>query len=126
MPATPDSANMAAAITIENPHQDEVTIAWSKVDVCARRLAELGPERERLEQKLDRAKADVAAAEGYLSTNQDAGADRQADLDKAQAELRTITAAHPELATEVADRREQDRNQRRKELTDALAALEGN
>lgn len=126
MPDTTNSANQAGVITIVNPHQDAVTIAWSKVDVCTRRLAELGPELDRLQDKLDRAKADVAAAEEYINANREAVAARSGDLKAAEAELADVSAANPGAASAALARRDQGKAQRRKELQDALAELEGN
>lgn len=120
------SANQPGVIMIVNPHQDDVTVAWSKVDSVAARLAELDPEHDRLQDKLARAQADVTAAESYVAANEAAVAERQADLDAARAELATAEAANPDLAVEVAARRDAQRAQRRKELADQLAALEGN
>jgi chromosome segregation ATPase len=120
-----NSANQASAIVVESPHTDEVTVAWSKVDVCAARLAELDPEHVRLLDKLARAQADVEAAQGYVAANEAAVAERSAELDAARAELEAAEAANPELAEAVAARRDQSLNQRRKELADELARLGG-
>ena len=119
-------ARHAGVITIENPHQDEVTKAWSKVDVYAERAKGSDDEIARMKAKVKRAQDDVASAKLSLEHAVADKETRKAELDAAKAELAAVEDANPDLAVEVKARRAAVKAQQRKELSDKLAQLEGN
>lgn len=118
-------AKPAGVIVVENPNQDPVTEAWSKVDVYADIAASSDDEIARMTEKVKRAKADVASAQQALDNAKADKVTRAADLDAAKAELEAVEADHPELADAARARRDTASTQRVKELRDELARLKG-
>lgn len=119
------NAQPAGVIVVVNPNQDPVTMAWSKVDVYAEIAGRSDDEIARMTDKVKRAKADVTSAQQSLDDAKAAKVTRATDLDTAKAELAAVEAEYPDDAEAARARRTLARDQRRKELKDSLAQLEG-
>ena len=91
----------AAAVTVENPHNDDVTRARSKLDYFTGRLAESDDEIAKLEGKVAKFEQFTIEAREAVSAAVREKAERATAVDEATAELEAVEAANPELVAEL-------------------------
>ena len=89
----------------ENPNDDIITVAWSKVDVMQSILDGSDPEIERLNGKVLKTQQEVLDAEQAVADAEAEKVIRQENLDSALADLADISVANPELAAQALSRR---------------------
>jgi chromosome segregation ATPase len=116
----------ASVSVVENPHTDEITVAYSRLDYLEGEVSLHDQLRERLERKVAKYQRYAAEAVEALEAH-DARRDVLAgELTEAHLVLDGLLAADPELAAEVQARREAAKAARLSELRAELARLEGN
>lgn len=108
---------------VENPHRDPVTVAHSKHDAMVEIAAGSDDEIARMQDKLDRARAEVEQAKLLLGEAKARKAERHDAVKAAKAELDAAADAAPVLADEVNARRAAAKAQRTAELQAELARL---